>query len=379
MPDILTWAMIAVLALDLALLVALVGLKTLHRSRLRRQRERRNHYVKVLSKHLAYEHAVDPIPPEVAEDEAFLDAVIDLRNTVTGVEVDKLSGIADRYKLIEHQSKRLRSRFPMTRRLRAAVSLAELGNDNSAPIMMEHLDDPSVEIRIQAARGLARIGYTPAIDRIVERLEQEDPWVRARFGDSLAGFGAAAAGPLMAYVRVNHVADDPTAVVQALETLAVIGDLSVGPQVAEVLERADHPEVQIAAVAALGSVGGPHVLGPVREALRSKDWRVRAKAATSLGAIRDGSVADDLASALEDPEWWVRRNSAAALAALPGGMTTLYAALESHDRFARDAAAEALEDIGELARARLKEQSGEASPDELRLITHMGSPQPVLP
>lgn len=376
MPDLLTVAMLVVLAVDLALLLALVGLKTIHRRRMRRHRERRDHYVQVLSRHLAYEHAVDPIPPEAADDEAFLDALIDLRNTVTGVEVDKLSGIADRYKLVERQATRLRSRFPLTRRLRAAVSLAELGNDSSAPIMMEHLDDPSVEIRIQAARGLARIGHTPAIDRIVDRLEIEDPWVRARFGDSLAGFGARAAGPLMAYVRVNHVADDPTAVVQALETLAVIGDLSVGPQVAEVLDRTHNPEVEIAAVGALGSVGGSHVVATVCEALRSEDWRVRAKAATSLGAIGDPSVAPDLAAALEDPAWWVRRNAAAALAILPGGSKTLYVALDSPDRYARDAAAEALEDIGELAKARSKDRDGEASPDELRLLSHMSS-QPV--
>jgi HEAT repeat protein len=303
--------------------------------------------------------------------------VIDLRNTLTGVEVTKLSLIANRYELINRQSRRLRARFPLTRRLRAAVSLAELGNEQSAALLMEHLDDNEPEIRIQAARGLARIGHTPAIDRIVDRLEVEDAWVRARFGDSLATFGSGASQPLMAYVRVNHLAGDTDAVVQAITTLGVIGDHTVGPQLADVLEEATIPDVQIAAVASLGSVGGSHVLASLLTALASPDWRVRSKAATSLGMIGDESTAPYLVDALEDESWWVRRNSAAALTQIADGVPLLYRALTSQDMFARDAAAEALEDVGELAKARHDHEAGTATDDELRLLRHMRTARPI--
>jgi HEAT repeat protein len=373
MPNAVRIALFVVLVCDALMVVILIGLKTVHRARVRRHDRRREQYVQLLSRHLAFDHAVDPIPAQAGEDEAFLDAIIDLRNLVTGAEVRKLAVIANRYELIDRQSKRLRSRFPLSRRLRAAVSLAELGNEASAATLMSHLDDPEPEIRIQAARGLARIGHTPAIDRIVDRLEVEDAWVRARFGDSLASFGSNASQPLMAYVRVNHQTGHTEAVVQALTTLGVIGDHGVGPQLADVLAETTNPEIQIAVVDALGWVGGSHVLDSVVGAMHSPDWRVRAKAATAIGMIGDSSAADELAHALQDQAWWVRRNSAGALAMMRDGVPLLYRALTSPDAFARDAAAEALEDIGELAKARAAHATGEASNDQLRLLRHMRS------
>jgi HEAT repeat protein len=105
--------------------------------------------------------------------------------------------------------------------------------------------------------------------------------------------------------------------------------------------------------------------------LHSPDWRVRAKAATAFGEIGDPEVVPDLDAVLRDQNWWVRRNSAAALTRLPGGLDTLYMALVSEDHFARDAAAEALADAGELNRARTHHEAGVASHDELRLLRHM--------
>jgi HEAT repeat protein len=377
MPNLVIAIVIVVLVCDALLVFALVGLKTVHRARVRRHNQRRDGYVKLLSRHLAFEHAVNPIPAKAGDDEAFLDAVIDLRNLVTGAEVRKLSVIANRYALIERQSKRLGSRFWLTRRLRAAVSLAELGNEASAEILMNHLEDPEPEVRIQAARGLARIGHTPAIDRMLDRLEVEDAWVRARFGDALASFGSNASQPLVAYVRVNHEGGHTEAVVQALMTLGVIGDHGAGPQLAEVLDQTTNIEIQIAIVDVLGSVGGSHVLDSVVKALHSPDWRVRAKAATSIGMIGDFSTGAELADALGDESWWVRRNSAAALGMMREGVPLLYQALTSPDPFARDAAAEALEDIGELTKARAKHKAGDASADELRLLRHMRSVRSV--
>ncbi len=115
------------------------------------------------------------------------------------------------------------------------------------------------------------------------------------------------------------------------------------------------------------------MLDSVVAALHSPDWRVRAKAATAIGMIGDSSAADELAHALQDQAWWVRRNSAGALAMMRDGVPLLYQALTSPDAFARDAAAEALEDIGELAKARAAHATGEASNDQLRLLRHMRS------
>lgn len=213
--------------------------------------------------------------------------------------------------------------------------------------------------------------HTAAIDAILERFDLEEPWVRARFADTLVGFGSKATWPLVAYIRVNLRHHDNEGVVEAIRVLGVIGDRDVGPTLAGVLRVGSDPEVLIATIEALGVVGGPLAIRPLRAAFQATDWRLRAKAATSLAQIGDPSVNTALARGLTDANWWVRRNSAAGLASLHGGSDLLLDALTSDDEFARDAAAEALADCGVLAEAREREESGLATAEDRSLLSHM--------
>lgn len=364
-------AVAVVLIVDAALLVGLVTLKAVHRRRAELRKLRRAAYVATLSRRLASKEATDPIDGRAAEDDAFLDALIDVRNIVTGHEIETLAGIVDGLGLARRQEARLRSRFPLGRRLRAAVSLAEIGDESTAPVLIEHLSDREPEIRIQCARGLGRIQHTAAIDAILERFDLEAPWVRARFADTLVGFGAKATWPLVAYIRVNLRHHDNEGVVEAIRVLGVMGDREVGPTLAGVLRVASDPEVRIATIEALGVVGGPLAIRPLKDTFRSPDWRLRAKSATALAHIGDPSINTLLAKGLEDANWWVRRNSAAALASLPGGADLLLQAVGSDDQFARDAAAEALADCGALAAARERQEMGLTSAEDRLLLAHM--------
>lgn len=360
-----------VFAINFILMIGLVALKAIHRRRTTQHEKRRAAYLGLLSRHLAIPNHTDPIGRGVTGDSAFLDAVIDLRNTVSGPEIDTLSGIVDRLGLADKQVKALNSRYPLGRRLRAAVSLAEMGDESTARVLIEHLDDREPEIRIQAARGLGRMQHTAAIDAILERFAFEQPWVRTRFADTLIGFGSKATWPLVAYIRVNLQGEQGEGVIEAIRILGTIGDRDVGPTLASVLNVARDPEIKIAAIDALGKVGGPMAIRPVSYLLASDDWRLRAKAVTALGDIGDPSVNWMVAEGLDDANWWVRRNSAAALASLPGGIALLMTALESDDLFARDAAAEALADSGELAAARERLDEGAATESDLTLIEYV--------
>jgi HEAT repeat protein len=325
--------------------------------------------VALLSRHIAFANCTDPITSEMAEDPAFLDALIDVRNAVAGPELTTLRDIVQRHGVVEHQIRKLRSVFPLGRRFRAAVALAEIGDETSAEVLMDHLADREPEIRIQSARGLGRIRWTPAIDQIVQRFSVEIPWVRARFSDTLTLYGPAATWPLLAYIKINHPYESVGPSL-ALRTLAQIDDLQAVQPIIEVLEEASLVEVEIAAVEALGDLGSPEARTHLTARLRAPQWELRAKAATSLGAIGDPSSIPDLLSSLRDPNWWVRRNSAAALARLDGGIDALYGALEDHDPYAADAAAEALTDAGELVAAR--EQAGDANTGNNPLLAYMG-------
>ena len=361
-----------------AMLLGLVTLKAINRRRALRRRERHTRYVALISRRIAAKDTLEPIDGSAVDDDAFLDAVIDIRNVVTGRQIDTLAGIIDGVGLARRQEARLRSRFPLGRRLRAAVSLAEIGDESTAPVLMAHLSDLEPEIRIQCARGLGRMQYEPGIDAILERFGLEAPWVRARFADTLVGFGTKATWPLVAYVRANLTHDHIHGVVEAIRVLGVIGDREVGPSLAGILRVATEPEVRIAAIESLGMVGGPLAIRPLKYTFRSPDWRLRAKSATSLGHIGDPSINRVLASGLQDSNWWVRRNSASALAALPGGDELLLLAIGSDDPFARDAAAEALADCGVLAAARERHDAGKATDGDRLLLAHVGAERRVL-
>ena len=366
-------AMITMFAVSAALLVGVVVLKWVNGKR-RRARERRHAaYLKLLSKHVAAPGSIEGLTFRQAGDDAFIDALIDIRHTLTGFATDELTQVLDRTELIGYQSARLRSRFPLGRRLRAVVSLAEIGDARAAKVLMEHLDDRVPEVRVQSARGLARMRYTPAIDIILQRFDTESPWVQTRFAESLALFGRDAVWPLTAYIRVHHQQGD-VGITEMIRVLGVIGDSEVGPTLAELLYTVENVEVKIALIETLGIVGGPMALRPLRRMSQSSDWRVRAKTAAAFGEIGDPSVIPVLKEGLSDPSWWTRRNSAAALADLPGGLDVLYSALDSPDEFTRDAAAEALADSGELIAARDRLEAGGSDPRDMRLVGYMHQP-----
>lgn len=359
-------AALAVFSINAALVAVLILLKAVHRRLMARHERRRHVYIGILSRHISYENCTDPITASMAADPAFLDALIDMRNAVSGDEIATLRRIVDRHGVVEHQIKRLESSFPLGRRLRAAVALAEIGDESAAPALMRHLDDREPEIRIQAARGLGRIRWTPAIDPIVWRFHIETPWVRARFSDTLVGFGTVATWPLIAYIRINHRFESKGPVM-ALRTLAQIQDQQAVTPLLSILEESEDLEVEIAAIETLGELGNPEALLALLSRLDSERSELRAKAAAALGWLGEPNALQSLRRMLSDGDWWVRRASAGAIARLAGGIDVLYQALDDPDPFAADAAAEALADAGELVNARRNAGDDEVHP----LLAHM--------
>lgn len=356
--------------IDVVLLLLLVGLKTVHRGRVRAHDRRRKEYLDVISRHVSYDECTDLITPRMAQDPAFLDALIDVREVLSGHELQNLESIVAEHGVSARLVRRLASRFPLGRRLRAAVALAEIGDKSAAPAMVQHLSDREPDIRIESARGLARLKWTPAIDDIVARFAIEDTPVRARFADSLVGFGTRATWPLLAYVRVNHRSEDAGPAL-ALRTVGRLRELAAADSIHDILAESPSLEVTIAAIEALGDIASPDSARRLQSLLGDSRWQVSAKAAVALGKVSDPSSIPLLSVALRDPSFWVRRNAASALAQIPEGNEALYAALDGDDRYAADAAAEALADAGELVAARRRVDAGQSI--EEPLLSHMDS------
>lgn len=376
--DFIQLVVLVVFGINSLLLVGLLVLKATHRRLIQQHNRRRSEYTRLLSRHLTYAHCTDPITPAMSDDPAFLDALIDVRNAVVGPELDNLHRIVFRYGVTRKQESRLRSTFPLGRRLRAAVALAEMGDGPTADVLMEHLSDREPEIRIQAARGLGRMRWTPAIDAIAARLGKENAWVASRFADTLTGFGRRATLPLLAYIRVNHLFDFRGPAL-AIRTLGSIGDDEAVRPLTELLDDAVDPEIYIATVEALGELRSPAALERIRAAATSDDWRIRAKAATAMANIGDPGSAEVLAAGLTDLNWWVRRNSAAGLTQISGGLEYLYRAINGPDPYAADAAAEALADTGEFVSACKRLDDGRPTVGDLALLGYMSDRALVSP
>ncbi len=157
-----------------------------------------------------------------------------------------------------------------------------------------------------------------------------------------------------------------------MRTLGAIGDPLAAEPLLLILEDTVDPEVQIAIVETLGQIGAPTAFDLVEKAAHSEDWRLRAKGGHGARP-RWGtqSVVPTLAVRLEDENWWVRRNSATALTRFRGGVDVLYAAVLSPDPFARDAASEALGEIGEVIAARDRIEAGVAARRDFDLIEYV--------
>jgi HEAT repeat protein len=313
-----------------------------------------------------------------AQDPLFHDVLLQYVDVVAGDERTQLeqliSSIDLRYRLVIQ----LKSARRTSQRMAAAAYLAVIASPEIEWALIEALDSPNAEIRIQAAGGLAKIKSEAAIAQLVHMLLTDNPWVAARIADQLVAYGPVAVPYLMENVRDEHQGRlvDPRILAAAVRILGMIGDLRAAPAIEPLLEHPDR-EVRIAAAAALGSAGTGHSIPPLLSALDDRCWEVRAAAASALAAFSDGAATEPVARLLTDRSWWVRQNAAAALMEIVGGMDALITALEDDDAYARDAALQQLGLNGQIRAARKAIDEKVATEQQVRLVAAVLLPDPI--
>jgi HEAT repeat protein len=110
----------------------------------------------------------------------------------------------------------------------------------------------------------------------------------------------------------------------------------------------DDPSVRAAAVESLAAGGGPAATTTAVALLRDPVWFVRAHAARALRDL-EGATGPAVAKLLADESWWVRAAAKEALEARPGrALEVLVGYLDHDDEFARNGAAEVLQNTGVL-------------------------------
>jgi HEAT repeat protein len=171
------------------------------------------------------------------------------------------------------------------------------------------LDDPVMEVRVEAARSLVRIGSVRSVTELVHYLVGTEGMPSLAVADLFRNLGAGSVPEMMEMLERNPT---PAVKVLAIDALGHSRDLrSVSVLTAFYIDPVQ--TVRLATMQALGMLRDPRASLAVQLGMLDGDWEVRATAALAAGQIGLVDAVPLLEHLLEDREWWVRYQAAEAL------------------------------------------------------------------
>jgi hypothetical protein len=254
-----------------------------------------------------------------------------------------------------------KGRISRWRRVTALRVLALARPGAALPVLEEAMRDPDTEVVAVAASTLGRLRDPAAADILVRALE------RGYFPASrLATFLERI--PLLLPESLRPLLQGPTATVRYWGAVLGRRYKGLGWMEDELRRLAldEAPAVRKAALQSLAAVGAPGTEELAAGALSDESWFVRAHAARALGELRAAGHARPVAALLADREWWVRQAAKEALVRMGrDAEPAILEALSNADRFARNSAAEVMQDTGIFERLLKDGALGTASPTEV--------------
>ena len=260
-------------------------------------------------------------------------------------------------------------------RVRAALILAEIGNGEGIPILINAVvraNELEGDILPRVIRSLGQLGDPAGVQPLIGVLTGADWLLRPIAGRALVATGEAAVPDLLDVVRTSQDWDARCRAVEALgqigstkaaqplvelmaenegfvryqivEALGRIGDprsiealiqalangdpttrfragaalVHMGPlaadQLSEIVRTHPSADVRRSAAEALGWIGADWVVPTLIDVLGDANALVRRSAVEALGRIKDHRAVDALCRALQDENWFVARGAADALA-----------------------------------------------------------------
>jgi HEAT repeat protein len=228
------------------------------------------------------------------------------------------------------------------RRVTALRALGRSEDTAARPVLETALGDADPDVVGAAVRALGEAAATQdwAVEALLRALEQgRGP--RSRIAAQVEHL---APRPRSGLLRLlEHSSSEVR--FWAVTLLARYG----APEAAAVRARTRDPDPSVRAAAAetLAELGDSAALGAVLRLLDDPEWFVRAHACRAVAALGGLRVAGRLTPLLADDRWWVRAAAKDGLRMLgPDALQALVPLLDSPDRFARNGAAELLQDLG---------------------------------
>ncbi|MBS7281260.1 MAG: HEAT repeat domain-containing protein [Candidatus Freyarchaeota archaeon] len=188
--------------------------------------------------------------------------------------------------------------------------LGEIGSQRAIKPLIEALKysgHDSFDVHEDVINSLVKIGE-PAVDSLIQALDDEDTLFRSNVREALEGIGKPAVPQLIQALKCEK----KNIRREAAYSLATIG----GEEALEPLLAAlgdEDAEVRANAARALGRIGGSRAVEPLIKALKDKEPLVREYTVDALGSIGDSRAFQILVSAMEDEDEDVRRAAVYAL------------------------------------------------------------------
>jgi HEAT repeat protein len=245
------------------------------------------------------------------------------------------------------------------RRISALRILARSGAATVLPLLHAALTDPDEDVVDAAVVTLGAIRKQSAAALLVEALRRGGG---SRVATQLDQFPLEIPQLLVPLLRDW----DARARYWAVKLLSRYPDVPGLELEIATLGGDEDPGVRAAVAETLGTIGGPAAIAITLPLLDDPVPFVRAHAARALGAQGRPELAAVVARLLADEEWWVRTGAKQALTTLgPDATEYVLPHLESPDEFARNGAAEVLQNSG-AADALVAELIADPSSAEIR-------------
>lgn len=278
--------------------------------------------------------------------EVFLKALTDEDASVRSVAASSIARLHIRdKKAVKPLIKLLSDKYAAARQ-HAARALGIIGDEAAIkPLLAIMRGDPDAYVRRDAIKSLVRLkGPTVATD-LIDILPKQTEF-REVILEGLRRFCDPRAGD----VALKALSDGRARVrVQAVATLACLGDRRAVKPLCELLEKDPEQVVQFAAAKALGRLGDEQAVDALIAAMKHPKYQVRQAAITSLGVIGVEKARKPLRKALKSPDKRVRASAIGMLGEIGDKQSykALLAALGEKDLVVLNAAVFAMKIMGD--------------------------------
>lgn len=213
-------------------------------------------------------------------------------------------------------------------RIQMGLLLAKFQEPKVVPILIDALHSDDNDTRKNAITALTKVGLL-AVPDLCRALNDDEKKVRHAAAEALGEIGDTTAVPNL--LKTLHDIDEDVRV-NAAEALGKLKDHIASPSLLEVLKNTNNGFLfRAKAIIALLNIGNPDAVPSLSECLlNDNDEDIRPFAAYALGEIRNAAALPALITALNDPYGTVRQAAANALgkirdtSAIPALARTLY-------------------------------------------------------